>query len=380
MSQLKFAVREIPLDKLILNKDNIRFMGGTMVDGVKVPDTYNLAIMKDAITQEGGIPGEITVEEMADGSFVVLAGNRRTRAAQEMIAQGVVTLELAEKLKKVRCKVYKDLNEHQRRDLVNDQRNQRYMRSEMTALIWKFQRAGYSYPEIAKHLYPQLTAYTAGGTRIIVEVNNITDEKAREARICLWLKGTVDNVTLACGKMGPRVRKALLLTDLAIDGISPVIGVDEKGANVYEVAEFAPSQGRCNELRKAMKADGANWTPDHGGTEFNAAIAKFIREDKGIDENGNVVAEGPKRASADAITDQIGRTKSKAGKSALQFALGKKDIGNADYDDEAYRLEQICNTLVKLRDGVKNETVKEFLQIVLAGDALQCELFLTKHS
>lgn len=372
----KFSQRDIALDKLVLNPDNLRFKGGTAVDGINVQDTYNLGTMKDVIKAEGNIPGRLVVEEQANGTFVVLAGNRRTAAAKELVADGTTAVELAETLAKLPCNVYKDLNDRARRDLINDQRSQKYMRSELVAYIWRLQMSGMSFPEIADHVWMQMATYAAGGARKIADVERCKTDAERKKEITTWLKGTVDNVILACGKLGPRVRRALLLYEMSIDGISPVLGKDEKDQPIYESCEFKPSQGRCGELRKAQKND-PNWTATAGGAEFNALINKYIREDKGLDENGEPIPDSPTRPTAERLIDQKNLTKSNAGKVAIDFARGLKVLHYADVDDEAYRVERLQEIALKLRDGIKNDLVKQCVQMFLTGKPDELELFLT---
>ncbi len=392
---LKFVQKDIPLEKLTINPDNLRFRGGMRQDGIAVTDTYNLSTMKDAIRTEGGIPGRLVVEQMPDtkdstgktvpGLLIVLAGNRRTAAAKELYADTSTSVALREALEKVACNVYKDLTERQRRELVNDQRSQKYMRSELDVYIWKLQASGLNFPEIAMFVWQQLATYTGGGAKKVVDIERCGTEADRQKEITTWLKGTLDNIILTCGKLGPRVRRALLLYDMALDGISPPLlkdgqpVVDDKGAPVYELCEFKPTQGRCGDLRKAMKAD-PNWTAENGGLEFNALIAKYIRQDKGLDDNGDPVKGQPNRATAELLVEQTGRTQSKAAKVALEFARGLKPMHYADVDAEAFRVEELLDMAVKKRNDVKNEVVKQLLQIFLTGDKFQLEVFCATHS
>jgi hypothetical protein len=183
--------------------------------------------------------------------------------------------------------------------------------------------------------------------------------------------------------MGQRVRRALLLSDMLIDGIAPEVSKDSDGNPIYETPEFKPSQGRCSELARAKKKDEASpagWDPEKGGPEFNATIAKFIREDKRVDELGNPVPEPPQRASTEKLSEQKGLTQSRAAKAALEIASGKPVLQFADFDAEARRLELLVDTANRLREGIKNPIVKEYTKILLTGDFHALEMFLTGHS
>lgn len=400
--KLKFQPKDIGVDKLHINPENLRFRKGMVVDGIKVVDTYNSGTMKDVIREQNGIPGRLVVEEFAapDGPlgeqlvsegkakagevyYIVLAGNRRLTAVQEMLADKTTSVELVEQLQKLPCNVYKNLDDQQRRELVNDQRSQRYQRAELVTYIWRLQAGGLSFADICMFVWQQMIGYTGQGQKMLPKIEACKTQDERKKVITTWLKGTLDSVILNCGKMGPRVRRALLLSDMLIDGIAPIISQDSDGNPVYETPEFKPSQGRCLELARAKKADEqspAGWDPDKGGNEFNATIAKFIREDKGVDEFGNPIQGPPQRASVEQLNNQKGLTQSRAAKAALEIASGKPVLQFADFDAEARRLELLVEVGTKHKDHVKDKKVKEFLTIFLTGDAAALENFLAANS
>lgn len=394
--RLKPVQKDIDVGKLHINPENLRFRKGMVVVGVKVVDTYNSGTMKDVIREQGGVPGRLVVEEFTapDGPLgetikagevynVVLAGNRRLTAVQEMLADPTTPAGLVESLQKLPCNVYKNLDDQQRRELVNDQRSQRYQRAELVAYCWRLQLGGLSYADIAMFVWPQMVGYTGQGQKMLPKIEACKTLDERKKVITTWLKGSLDTIILNCGKMGPRVQRALILSDMLIDGIAPEIGKDSDGNPIYETPEFKPSQGRCLELARAKKADEASpagWDPEKGGNEFNATIAKFIREDKGVDELGNPIQGPPQRASVEQLTNQKGMTQSRAAKAALEIASGKPVLQFADFDAEARRLELLTDVAVKYKDGVKDKKVKEFLTIFLTGDAAQLENFLAANS
>jgi hypothetical protein len=400
--KLKFVPKDIPVEKLHVNPENLRFRKGMVVDGIKVVDTYNAGTMKDAIREQGGIPGRLVVEEFTapegplgeqlvkEGKlkpgevyYNTLAGNRRLTAVQEMLADKTTSVELVETLSKLPCNVYKNLDDQQRRELVNDQRSQRYQRAELVTYIWKLQAGGMSFADICMFVYPQMIGYTGQGQKMLPKIDACKTQDERKKVVTEWLKGTLDSIILTAGKLGPRVRRALLLSDMMIDGIAPVIGKDSEGEPIYETPEFKPSQGRCRELARAKKADEqspAGWTPENGGSEFNATLAKFIREDKGVDENGNPIQGPAQRASVEQLNNQKTLTQSRAAKAALEIASGKPVLQFADFDAEARRLELLTDVATKYKDGVKDKKVKEMLTIFLTGDASQLENFLAANS
>lgn len=400
--KLKFIAKEIAVDKLHVNPENLRFRKGMVIDGIKVVDTYNSGTMKDVIREQGGIPGRLVVEEFnapdgplgeqlinegvlkaGDVYYVTLAGNRRLTAVQEMLSDKTTSVEFIDILSKLPCNVYKNLDDQQRRELVNDQRSQRYQRAELVSYIWRLQAGGLSFADICMFVWSQMIGYTGQGQKMLPKIEGCKTQEDRKKVITVWLKGTLDSVILSCGKMGPRVRRALLLSDMLIDGIAPEIAKDSEGNPIYEMPEFKPSQGRCLELARAKKADEqtpGGWSPETGGNEFNATIAKFIREDKGVDENGNPVSGPPQRASVEQLTNQKTLTQSRAAKAALEIASGKPVLQFADFDAEARRMELLTDVAVKLKDGVKDPKVKALLKIFLTGDAAELENFLTANS
>lgn len=394
--RLKFVAKDVPIGKLHVNPDNLRFRKGMKVDGISVVDTYNSGTMKDVIRQHNGIPGRLNVEEFVGPEgplgdkipagevyYITLAGNRRLTAAQEMLDDKSTAQELVEILQKLPCNVYKNLDDEQRRELVNDQRSQRYARAEIVMTCWRYQAAGLSYADIAMFMWQQMVTYTGQGQKMLPKIEACKTLEERKKVVTTWLKGSLDTIILSCGKMGPRVRRALLLSDMLIDGIAPEVGKDSEGNPIYETPEFKPSQGRCLELARAKKADEqspAGWDPERGGTEFNATIAKFIREDKGVDESGQPIPATPQRQSVEALTTQKSLTQSKAAKAALEIASGKPVLHFADLDSEARRLEQLTEIALKYKDGITDPKVKEFTKILLTGDSLTLENFLAANS
>jgi hypothetical protein len=396
--KLKFEAKDLPVGKLHINPDNLRFRRGMEVDGIKVVDTYNSATMKEVIRNQGGIPGRLVVEEWkapngplgetggfkpGEVYYITLAGNRRLTAVREMLEDASTPSGLAESLQKLPCNIYKDLDDEQRRELVNDQRAQRYNRAELVTYCWRLQAGGLSFADIAMFVWPQMITYTGQGQKMLPKIEACKTSEERRKVVTQWLKGTLDTVILNCGKMGQRVRRALLLSDMLIDGIAPEVSKDSDGNPIYETPEFKPSQGRCSELARAKKKDEASpagWDPEKGGPEFNATIAKFIREDKRVDELGNPVPEPPQRASTEKLSEQKGLTQSRAAKAALEIASGKPVLQFADFDAEARRLELLVDTANRLREGIKNPIVKEYTKILLTGDFHALEMFLTGHS
>jgi hypothetical protein len=352
--------------------------------------------MKDVIREQNGIPGRLTVEEFkapegplghqvkaGEVYYITYAGNRRLSAAKELVDDKSVSQELAATLQKLPCNIYRDLDDEQRRELVNDQRSQRYARAELVLYCWRLQAAGLSAKQIAMFVWQQMITYTGQGQKMVPKIEACKTLEERTQVITVWLKGTLETIILNCGKMGPRVRRALLLSDMLIDGIAPEIGQDADGNPIYETPEFKPSQSRCSELARAKKKDlqsPAGWDPEHGGPTFNEAIARFIREDKGVDEFGNRLPEAPQRATVEKLTDQKGLTQSRAAKAALEIAAGNPVLQFADFDAEARRLELLVETATKLKDGIKNPIVKEYTKILLTGDFHALEMFLTGHS
>lgn len=375
IGNIKPVYKNVKLDKLVENPNNPRFHKGQSILGINVRDTTNTDTMCMVIRENNGVPNRLVVEELENGTFNVLCGNRRLIASRKLVADPTTPQELVKTLETLPCDVYKDLTDKQRNDLVNDQRSQKFMRSEIVAYIFRLQKAGWSFPEIAMHVYTQMGVYASSGARKLAEIEACKDDTERKQIITRWLKGTLDTIILNCGKLGQRVQKALLLTEMQNDGISPVIGVDDNGKDILDKPEFKPTQGRCLELVRAKNAD-ESWTSTAGGIEFNNLIEKYKQEDNGEKNPAEKVA----RLSDTQLTDQVSLTQSKAAKAALEVARGLKPIYFADVDNEAARLESLVNVTLKHRNDIKNDVIKQFAEILLTGDALQLEGFLVKNS
>src|SRR4051812_7232634 len=108
IAALKPKQKDIPLELLYENPDNPRFHKGQMVFGVNVKDTTNIDTMAMVIREAGAVPERLAVEEMPDGKFKVLRGNRRLLAARKLVVDPTTSQELAKHLAKLPCDVYSD--------------------------------------------------------------------------------------------------------------------------------------------------------------------------------------------------------------------------------------------------------------------------------
>lgn len=352
--------KELKISDLNVTDLNIRFRVGQDIHGITSEvDTYNLKSMKMEILEAGCIHTAIDVWEMDDGKLVVLAGNRRTLAAQELLKDGSTPQNVLMALQKVPCNVYKGLTIEQANQLVNDQRALRFKRSEWVNYVWRLVGSGWTFAQIALEHYNQFASYT-GNFKKLSEIESLPTHEERKKAILSWMKGGMDQGIIRAFNLGARVRKAFLLGEMEVDGI--IKRSEKKEEQVGEVAEFGLSQGRLDELQKAKTEDATagGWNPLTGGEKFNAVIEKFIKEDTTGTKEVKLV-----RMTTKALDEKITNSASRAAKAALRLAKGEIVAEYSDLDLEAGRMELILGVIQKELPNIKNKDIATILALVL---------------
>lgn len=354
-------------DKLISDDNlNVRLGANTNTFGVKVEkDGYDLATMESQIVDAGRILKPLTVWKKQDGTYYVLRGNRRVRAAQALLKRTDISDELRKELNNIPCEVYNDLTEADAINIVNDHDTKELSRAELVLNVWRLSTAGYNEKDIINMLLYQLADYTGNKKKINTLPENPIE---RSQALYKWLHGTVGGYLLAAYRMGPRVQKALIATELMNDGL-----LKEK-----EKPEFRVTSSRVihNGLTAALNQDleGAGWNPQDGGVAFNALIEKYIKEDNGE-------GSGPRetRPSKKDIDDKKLSSLSSVAQAAYSIANGKPVMSMHELDREAYRAEQVMNKLASVCNDLIDEKVKQLIRTILYGTPDEVAAIMTDY-
>jgi hypothetical protein len=322
---------------------------------VNFRDDYDVPSMKEEILQAGRILEPLHV---IDGSNILLKGNRRTLAAQELYSDPSCPADVKEALEKVDVFYYSDLNEKEITEIVLDHGSQKGLtRVEVLKAVWRLQKQMYSERDIIIMLYQQLAHYT-GKTKKAAEAQNLAAGEAREKFLKTWLHGTVGDYMMPGGQMGEFVREQFILTDRAQDR---ELTEAEKAAWTLEV-----TRDRVKELRTAKNKDKetTGWDPEKGGELFNAKVQEFIAED--------AAPKGPRKAG---FTSAQMETTADAMQSGFRLAFMKcagklPESDNAKLealDTEYFRRDKVLAVLNANADRIGDKNVQALVKAILAG-------------
>lgn len=267
-------VKDLTIDPLL----NVRFHGGVEVfAGVTPIDTYDIPSMKADVVTGGGINTPILVSVRADGKKIVLQGNRRTRAGQELEADPTTPPDLLKTLReRTPMILMHGLTPTQEIELVNDQTQKPFLRSEVVRQVFALRKMKWSFPQIAAAMWETLGKLT-GNAKKVAEVRAITDPTLKKDKIKTWLKGTLDDYYISACDLGPVVQQYVLMSEMVIDGVLP------PDAPKPYVIMTTNSQKRVALLNKAKAADGPKWSGVMliEGSEFKKAIDELHAIDYG---------------------------------------------------------------------------------------------------
>lgn len=331
---------------------------------VNFRDEYDLESMMDQIRDAGRVLEPI---HAIKDTFVVLKGNRRTAAVQQLLADPKLPSDLKSAIAKLDVILYEDLTDDEITELVLDHGSQKPLsRVETVKAIWRLQAQMKSERQIICLLFHQLSRFT-GQTRKAHEAQ-AKQGADREEFLKKWLHGTVGNYIMAAYTMGERVRENMLLSELSIDR---KLTEDEA-----KKLEFKVSRERITQLSKAKNEDkeAKGWDPEKGGEKFNALIQKFIDEDAGRESS-----DAKKRPTPKQMTDAADGMKSIA-RVFYQHCAGvlsdadKKNI--QEVDSEIYRGTKVRDAIISALDTIADPNVKSLLgAIAYKGEAdVQAEL------
>lgn len=341
-------------------------------------NNYDIPQMKEQIVTVGRILKPLSVEEMPDkkGYYLILQGNRRTLAAQELHSDPACPSDLKEALDKIDVMVYEDLTPIEREMMIADHGGEKPLsRSEIVKTVWRLDKMFMDESMIASILYFELADFTGNRAKL---QDVPTEPKARAKYVKQWFHGTLGNFMLAASRMGEFVREQFMLTHRSQDKLL------KEGESVTMKCDRV----RINALSTAITADrtGKGWTdltilPSGdkygGGEKFNEMIDKFIAEDK----NGK--EDGPKRLTVKDLKDRVGLYKSVAIKTALTLAAGEEVGENGkkllELDNDHWALQLKCEVLHKHLNTIKDPQVYALVESLLKGPAGGVEVALKPY-
>lgn len=334
---------------------------------VRLANNYDIPQMKEAIIHIGRITDPIHVR-LCDS--VVLRGNRRTLAGQELLADPNCPQDVAAELKKVTV-VYHDVAPGSPEELavILDQGTQKGLsRTEILLTVWRLDKSFQSEGQIINALYFALAEYTKRPDKA-QEAAAITNLTERQTFLRTWLHGTVGNYFLAANKMGEWVRDQMIKTHLSEDKLLPEGEKVEVKMSRDVIAKLSAAKSKD----KDEKNGGEGWTPEEGGKFFNELVAKLKA---GVKDD-----EGTKRPTAGALKDKADAFKSIAIRNALLLAAGETEKGKdlMELDDRLHRLSMVMETLSKRVSEIQDPLIAGLVKAIIGnGPAGEVELAINK--
>ncbi len=324
-------------------------------------ENYDLASLKTQIRAAGRVIKPIVIRGEDN---MVLQGNRRYWSVVELLEEPDLPEDLREAISKLDCIVYTGLSEKETIALIIDHGGEKPIsRSEVVSAVWRLDLQFFTEGQIIGLLYYALAKYS-GNERKLLDVP-AGPPKEREAYLRKWLHGTVGNQMLAAAKMGDYVKSQFLLTRKSEDRL---LAPERKEGEVTipaEVVEMKCSTTRITELSAAKSADQkeGGWSPENGGTAFNALIEKFKAQDK-----GEASEEKTKRPSVKELEEKADQFKSPAIRNALLVAAGQTDAGRSlvEIDDWLTRVTMVMDTLRSHVSVVSNPEVKSLIEAIIS--------------
>jgi hypothetical protein len=344
--------KSIPLSALI-SSDSVN---------ARLADNYDLESLRPQVIAKGGITNPPVVEELPDGKYMVLQGNRRKRVCDLIVSDPSSPADIVKAVEKLECIVYSGLTDEERDALIFDHGETRPLNREETVLsVWRLFKQFKSEKEIGQRLYYMLARYTGNEKKL----NGLpTDAAARDKYLSTWFRGTLGQYMLSAATMTDEVRESMILTARKEDGRL------KEGESV----PFLATRDRIVKLSKCRTADekAGGWDSVNGGESFNKAIVEFKDEDA-----GKATAGGKKsRPTVKDLTDRVAMFKSAPLKAAFQVAAGDDSAGAAllSMDESIHRQTVVSDVIAKAIPNVKDAHVRALLiTIIGSGPAADVE-------
>jgi hypothetical protein len=315
---------------------NVRFHKGAVLNGVTIEkDSLDLPTLKASIIDLGGIVEPIWVSEQANKDLLIIRGNRRYFAGCEVYNDPNTLESVKQSLENVPVLVYKGLTPEQEEQMVQDQNSKPYLRSEMARHIFKLLSQGWTWKEIAAANYEKFASQSGKQASIMKEIREIPESEpaARAARIETWLKGTIKEYYENAFKMGPRVMKAVMLSEMLLDGL--LTATMERP----EWITTSNPQQRMLKLMKARNTDGDAYSAYTGGPEFNKVVADFQTNDAKPKGDKSQDKGEEKALTRTASLAQSEQARSRLATACFKNAAGDETPDLFDLDDIAAQFD-----------------------------------------
>lgn len=353
---------------------NVRFRGGVEVFGVKPKDTYDIPGMKQGIADGGGINEPIWVSVRKDGTKVTIRGNRRTAAGQEMEKDATTPPELLKALReRTPMILLHGLTPKQEMELVNDQTQKPFLRSEVVRHIFALRKEKWTFEQIAGMLWETLGKFS-GNAKKVAEVRETTDPVLKRDKIKTWLRGTLDNYLLWGCDLGPVVQKIILLSEMGVDGVLPA-DAEKPYFNATK-----NSQKRIAALKKAKEADGSKWSGQMlvEGSEFKKVADQFHQEDYGI-VTATATTPTKKMLDRKTVEGMKDSFQSRAVKAIIERILGNEVADLNERDDFAAIMEAKEMLLTQYLPKLKPDVATVVRLCLVSPDPTDFQQFLESN-
>lgn len=338
---------------------NVRFRAGSTFLGINVTkDTLDIPGMKQQIVDGDGIHEPILVSKRANNDLVPLRGNRRTFAGQELANDPTTPETLRKQLTTMTPMiVLEKLTSLQEQELINDQTQKAFLKSELVRQVIGIRKDGWSFDKIAMLLWEQMGKFTSGGLKKLAEIRELTDPTLKREKIKTWLRGTLDNYLLWAIDLGPWMQKQVLLSEMRLDNILPP-GTTEAPVEQPYFYTDVNSQKRIAALKKAKEADGGKFSPLMlvEGTEFKKLADEYHAIDYGTRTN-EPKPPVVKMVDKKTIEQFLQSATSAAFKSVLTRVLGQESLDYTVRDEMSAvyetKLMLVDQYLPKLKSEMK---------------------------
>ena len=285
-------------------------------------DSLDVEGMQLELVEGGGILEPLLISVRSDGKKVRLRGNRRGEAGCKLCADPTTSPVLFKALtERTPMILLHGLTENQERELVNDQNQKPFLRTEAVRIVFDLRRNGWSYDKIAMLHWPLLAKFT-GSIKKAAEMRAIVDPQAKKQKILTWMRGTLDNYLIWGFDCGAFIQKCIMLSVMATDGM-----LTDNQEKAYFNTEKNP-QKRIAAIREAIKLDGAKHDPfvPKDGSEFKKVLDQFHAEDYGTTVI-NATGTKEKMLTRKDVEAILGSFQSNLSKQLLNRVLGKQVEG-----------------------------------------------------
>lgn len=374
------------MSTLIIGKrQNINVRNLISDDEVNIRDAknYDIESMVATVLRDGRLTDAVRVmpHPTQTGKYLVLAGNRRTRAvtlivsspedAGKMFPQPhpsddaktvpfVVTPDMVKALASVPCEVYPaDLTPEQRAEIIYDHGKAKPLsKAETINGVWRL-TATHTEGQIATLMHHQLATVMRTGAQLNAKLAKMqaTDIAGRAATIKAHFHGT----------LGVWIPINWLPADLSTDFLNYVRESDGQEA---PKPKYDWARPKLNALLKALRADRDADAWDYE-TRTGPETAKALNAMLPV--TGSTDPETSKPLSLADMKARVPHLKSRAARAALQLASGMKGAQTvAQFDADAAKAEYVLDVLGR-NAAYLPDALRPLADAILAPDVAAIE-------